>query len=199
MPDSNLPAPATRPATMPDLPFRLLDWLIAGCLAVMVAMVFGNVVLRYVFNSGIATSEELARLAFVWLVFMGAVVALRERGHIGIDMVVSRLPVGGKRLCLVVNHLLVLWLLWLLGEGSWRQTLIGLDSTTPVTGLPTATFSAAGLAAAVAMGALTLVDLARALTGRLDEAALVQVRESADVDEAAPVRSVPIRTAGVRD
>jgi TRAP-type transport system small permease protein len=196
MPDPNIPSPATRPAASPDLLFRLLEWLIAGCLAVMVVMVFGNVVLRYAFNSGIATSEELARLAFVWLVFMGAVVALRERGHIGIDMVVSRLPVGGKRLCFVINHLIVLWLLWLLGEGSWQQTLIGLDSTLPVTGLPVAAFSAAGLVTAAAMAVLTLVDLVRVLTGRLDEAALVQVRESVEIDEAAAepagVRPVPV-------
>ena len=62
------------------------------CLAVMVVLVFGNVVLRYGFNLGITVSEELSRLLFVWLTFLGAIVALREHGHLGVDMLVSRLP-----------------------------------------------------------------------------------------------------------
>ena len=61
-----------------------LDTLIALFLAVMVVMVFGNVVLRYAFNSGIAVSEELSRWLFVWMTFLGAIVALqgaRAPGH----------------------------------------------------------------------------------------------------------------------
>ncbi|NOK07324.1 TRAP transporter small permease subunit, partial [Myxococcus xanthus] len=49
---------------------RLLDFLMAGALAVMVAMVFGNVVLRYAFNTGITVSEEVSRWLFVWLTFL---------------------------------------------------------------------------------------------------------------------------------
>lgn len=42
-------------------------------------------VLRYAFNSGIAISEELSRLLFVWLIFPGAVLASAQRIHIGFD------------------------------------------------------------------------------------------------------------------
>ncbi|MBU0892182.1 MAG: TRAP transporter small permease subunit, partial [Gammaproteobacteria bacterium] len=59
---------------------RVLDALGGLFLAAMVVLVFGNVVLRYVFNTGITISEELSRWLFVWLTFMGAVVALREHG-----------------------------------------------------------------------------------------------------------------------
>ena len=62
-----------------DLYCRLLKCTIAFCLAVMVVLVFGNVVLRYAFNSGITVSEELSRWLMVWLTFLGAIVALRER------------------------------------------------------------------------------------------------------------------------
>jgi len=47
-------------------------------LAVMVVMVFGNVVLRYAFNSGIIVSEEVSRWLFLWVTFLGAIVALRS-------------------------------------------------------------------------------------------------------------------------
>ena len=61
---------------------RAIDLLIAAALAVMVVLVFGNVVLRYALNSGIAVSEELSRWLFVWLCFLGAVVALRDGAHL---------------------------------------------------------------------------------------------------------------------
>ena len=63
----------------------------------MVVLVFGNVVLRYAFNSGITVSEELSRWLFVWLTFLGAIVALKEHGHLGTDMLVGRLPASPAR------------------------------------------------------------------------------------------------------
>ena len=44
---------------------RLLEWVIVLLLALMVLLVFGNVVLRYAANSGITVSEELSRWLFV--------------------------------------------------------------------------------------------------------------------------------------
>src|ERR1044071_5239706 len=54
-----------------DLYCRLLKVAIAACLAAMVVLVFTNVVMRYLFNSGIPTSEELSRWLLVWLTFLG--------------------------------------------------------------------------------------------------------------------------------
>ncbi|MFM7001145.1 MAG: TRAP transporter small permease, partial [Limnohabitans sp.] len=58
----------------------LLNWVVAISLAVMVVLVLGNVVMRYGFNSGITLSEELSRWLFIWMTFMGAVIALKEHG-----------------------------------------------------------------------------------------------------------------------
>ncbi|MBY5766982.1 TRAP transporter small permease [Rhizobium leguminosarum] len=151
-------------------------------LAAMVVMVFGNAAGRYLFNTGLAASEELSRLAFVWLVFLGAVIGVRERTHVGVDMLLLRLPRWGKLACLVFCNLLILYALWLLAEGSWLQTLVGLNSHSPVTGVPLAAFALAALVAAVLMGLLYVGDLFRALTGRLEEDELIQVREVADDD-----------------
>lgn len=76
---------------------QLLSWLMAASLALMVVLVFTNVVLRYALNSGIAVSEELSRWLFVWLTFLGGIVALHERAHLGTDILVSRLSAGGKK------------------------------------------------------------------------------------------------------
>ena len=66
-----------------DLYFALLRGIVAVLLAGMVVLVFGNVVLRYAANSGIPVSEELSRWFFVWLVFLGSIVALRDHQHLG--------------------------------------------------------------------------------------------------------------------
>ena len=67
---------------------QLLSWLMAASLALMVVLVFTNVVLRYALNSGIAVSEELSRWLFVWLTFLGGIVGPgqdqlggQQRGH----------------------------------------------------------------------------------------------------------------------
>ena len=50
-----------------DIYCGIFEFLIALMLALMVILVFGNVVLRYGFNSGIAISEEVARWLFIWI------------------------------------------------------------------------------------------------------------------------------------
>ncbi len=70
---------------------KLIGYLIAAMLATMVALVFGNVFMRYAFNSGFTLSEELSRWLFVWMTFLGAVVALRSNAHLGTDMLAGSL------------------------------------------------------------------------------------------------------------
>jgi TRAP-type C4-dicarboxylate transport system permease small subunit len=163
--------------------FHLLKALIALCLAVMVVLVFGNVVLRYGFNLGITVSEELSRLLFVWLTFLGAIVAMREHGHLGVDILVRRLPALGKKICLVISHLLMLYATWLFLEGSWQQTLINLDVGAPATGLSMGLFYGVGVVFSVSVGLILLYDLYRALAGKLSEQELVMVRESEEQEE----------------
>ncbi|BEP49515.1 MULTISPECIES: TRAP transporter small permease [Variovorax] len=160
---------------------KLLDMLIALALAIMVVLVFGNVVLRYAFNSGITVSEEVSRWLFVWVTFLGAAVAVKERGHLGTDFLVARLPVLGKKICLVVGHLLMLYATWLLFSGSLAQAKINWDVEAPVTGASVAIFYASGIVFAVSAAVFLLSDLVRALTGRLGEEELVMVQESEDL------------------
>ena len=159
---------------------RLLEFLIAAGLATMVVLVFGNVVLRYAFNSGITMSDEVSRWLFVWITFLGAIVALKEHGHLGMDMVVARLSPAGRRACLVAGHLLMLYVTWLLFQGSLAQTRINLDVSAPTTGAPVAIFYASGVVFAVSAAVLLLRDLWRAVTGQLSEAELIMVRENED-------------------
>jgi TRAP-type C4-dicarboxylate transport system permease small subunit len=156
---------------------RLLEGVIAACLAVMVALVFGNVVLRYAFNSGIAVSEELSRWLFVWLTFLGGIVGLREHAHLGTDLLVGRLGPGGKKACLVVGYALMLLVCAMLFSGSLEQTKINWDVTAPSSGASMAWFYSVGLVFSVSAAAVLLADLWKLLTGRASDADLVIVRE----------------------
>ncbi|NBQ86089.1 MAG: TRAP transporter small permease [Betaproteobacteria bacterium] len=157
---------------------RLLGAAMVGCLGLMVVLVFGNVVMRYGFNSGLTISEELARWLFVWMTFMGAIIALRERGHLGTDFLVGRLSATGKKLCLVMAHLVMLAMCVLLLRGAWVQAVINAGSTSAVMEVPVAWLYASGVVFAVSGVLLLLHNLWRLVTGQLDESELVGIRES---------------------
>ncbi len=166
---------------------RLLDALAGICLAVMVMLVFGNVVLRYTMNSGITVSEELSRWLFVWLTFMGAVVALREHGHLGVDALVSRLPTVGKKICLVLAQVAMLYVSWLLLSGSWSQTVINWETEAPVTGASVGIFYASGVLMGASAIVILLRDLLRTLFVPLADHELIMVQES---EEAAALEQI---------
>jgi len=142
-----------------DLVAKGLEGLIAAFLAAMLVMVFGNVVLRYGFNSGVTMSEEVSRMLFVWLTFLGAVVAMKDHAHLGMDSLVRKLPLAGKKLCAVISVALMLWANWLLFDGSLAQIEINRQTQAPVTGIPMSILYWPGVIASVLMTLLLLQGL----------------------------------------
>ena len=164
-----------------DVYCRVLEAMMALAMLIMVVLVFGNVVMRYAFDSGITVSEEVSRWLFVWLTFLGAIVAVKEHGHLGTDMLIGRLGSTGKKVCLVIAQLLMLYATWLLISGSWQQARINLDVEAPVTGASVAIFYGSGVFFGVSSGLLLLRELWRTLSGQLSESELVMVQESEDL------------------
>ncbi len=146
-----------------DRALMLAEWLLVAALAAMVVMVFGNVVLRYAFDSGITVSEELSRFLFVWLTFLGAVVVMRQGGHLGFDLVARALPRAGRQACRIVSDLLMLLCCGLFLRGAWSQTLLNMANAAPVSGLPLGWAYAAAVVSATGLGLLVLADLIAAL------------------------------------
>jgi TRAP-type transport system small permease protein len=162
-----------------DLYCRLLKVAIAICLATMVVLVFTNVVLRYLFNSGIATSEELSRWLLVWLTFLGAIVALRQHAHLGVDTLVRALPPRGKLVCFMLSYLLMLYVDALLTLGSWKQAVLTFGDTAPASGISVGLyFYSSGLVFGVSAAVILLFDLVRVLRGSASEEDLISVKES---------------------
>jgi TRAP-type C4-dicarboxylate transport system permease small subunit len=160
---------------------RQLENLLILAFAVMIAMVFGNVVLRYLFNSGITMSDEASRMIFVWLTFGGAFLVALEGGHLGMTAVVQALGLRGRWLARLLAESLSLFCMGLLVFGCWQQSSLNLSNLSPVLGVPTAIFYIAGLACGLGIGAINLVTLVRLLAGRLPPSELVIGAESEEM------------------
>lgn len=157
---------------------QFISYLIAAALAVMVVLVFGNVFMRYAFDSGFILSEELSRWLFVWLTFLGAVVAVRDNGHLGTDMLVGRLGPLGKKVCMGLALVLMLFCLWLLFKGSYDQTLINWETTSAVMEVSMSWFYASGMVFSVLSAPILLGNLWRLLSGQIDDEHLLLMQES---------------------
>jgi TRAP-type C4-dicarboxylate transport system permease small subunit len=161
--------------------FKALEFLVVLAMVAMVAMVFGNVVLRYAFNSGIQVSEEMSRYCFIWLTYIGAMIAMREKGHLGVDTLVKHLPVFGKKVCLFISESLMLWCNLLFFIGTWKMHGLQVSNVSPVVGISMIWIYGIGYLVAVVMALFNLQVLWRLVTGRIAEDELVQVVESEDV------------------
>jgi TRAP-type transport system small permease protein len=150
---------------MRSLP-RLQHWAdtaMAACLGVMALAVFVNVVLRYGFGSGIAASEELSRLLFVWMVFIGAAAAYPRGEHMaftGLWSLLKQRPQAMAGLTVAIR-LLVIVACGLLAWGAWQQVVVGLGSRSVVMGYPTALLPLPAFLCALVIGGVALVELLR--------------------------------------
>lgn len=138
-------------------------------LLAMVIMVMGNVVLRYGFNSGLLISEELSRWMFVWLTFLGAIIALAERSHLGTDILLARISRKAKLACLVVAQILMIYVSWLVLDGSLFQAEINRNIVAPVTGTPVWVFYASGVVFGISSLWILSYGLYQLLRGRLSD------------------------------
>lgn len=167
-----------------DLFFRAVEVLLVTMLTLMVIMVFGNVVLRYGFNSGIISSEELSRFLFIWITFLGAILAMRENAHLGLDTVVRLLPRAGKKVVFAISNLLMLGCCALMFYGTLKQHRINGTTLSPVTETPMSWVYGVGYLASLAMGLLILGKLIRLARGEFREEDLIQVQDSEDSAQA---------------
>jgi TRAP-type transport system small permease protein len=152
----------TNNVPLANAPFqKICNFLMASCLAVMAVAVFINVVMRYGFGSGIAASEELSRLLFVWMVFIGATAAYPAGEHMAFTALVGALrnrPRAFLAMTLLIKLLVILGCS-LIAWGAWQQVLVGLDSHSVVMGYPTALLPLPAFLCSFAIGAMACAEL----------------------------------------
>ena len=146
-----------------------MEWLLMSILGLMVILVFGNVVLRYGFNSGIVFSEEVSRFLFVWMVFLGSVLMLKDNGHLGVHTLTKKMPLAGKKVCKFLSDLITLGCCVLLTIGGWKVVELNLPNIAPVSEISLGVVFIAVLVCSVGMSILLLNSMYRLLTGKMDE------------------------------
>ncbi len=161
---------------------RALEVVMVACLAVMLVMVFGNVVLRLFFNTGIDLSEEIPRFAFVWMTFLGAVVGMRRRAHLGVDIVVQMLPAFGRRVCWAISQAVMLLCCVIIVYGTWLQHDIIRGNASPVAQLSMLWVFGVSYITGTAIAIICASNLLRLIAGKVADDELIDVHEEGMAD-----------------
>lgn len=142
---------------------KICNVLMASCLGVMAVAVFINVVMRYGFGSGIAASEELSRLLFVWMVFIGATAAYPAGEHMAFTALVGALrdkPKAFMTMTILIRLLVILGC-GLIAWGAFQQVRVGLGSHSVVMGYSDALLPLPAFLCSFAIAIMACVEIVR--------------------------------------
>lgn len=119
-----------------DLLTRVACLVLGLLITAIVVIAMAAVWWRYIVNDPMAWSEQVSRILFVWMTFLGAAVLYRQRLHIAIDMIVLALPVPIQRVLYwtaeigVLIFIVVFFIFGLkLSLDTWDNTFGALDIT----------------------------------------------------------------------
>ncbi len=167
---------------------RVIEFVLAALLLGMVVMVATNVVLRYGFNSGLTFSEEMSRYFFVWLTFIGAVLAFRDHGHIGVETIVRLFGRRGRVACMLITNIIILMTAVVFFHGTWVQHPINASMTAAVVGMSMIWVYGIGYFTSLGIGLIALFRIFEIVTGRVTEADIArfagEYEENQKVDRA---------------
>lgn len=139
----------------------LLDVVVIGALAVLVVLTFLNVILRYFFASSLVWAVEVSGILFVWIIFLGAVMALRDYGHLGVDLLVAKVPRRAQKVLFTLMNGIIVVLLLMFLDGLISMMLINGWRSGPATPIPVNVMYAAGVVAAVVMTLTSVTQVVR--------------------------------------
>jgi TRAP-type transport system small permease protein len=114
---------------------NVVEGVLLAMMVVLCVDVFLGVFSRYVLRSTFTWYDEIARLLFVWIVFLGAAVGVRRGAHFRLHLVVDRFPPGARRAAEVLGVLAIMLLGAILIEQGWKLVELGRFQHTPVMGL----------------------------------------------------------------
>lgn len=113
---------------------RLITGVLLATVAVMVSVVSAQVALRYGLNRSIDWADEIGRLAFVWSIFLAIPLGVRQGAHIGIDIMVDKLPArwrsalkrAGAALCAALMFAIA-WAAFRVAREQWDELMATVD------------------------------------------------------------------------
>jgi TRAP-type C4-dicarboxylate transport system permease small subunit len=163
-----------------DTLFKGVEILIAVLLASMIIILFMNVVLRYVFSKGFAWSEEIARLCFIYLVYLGSIGAMRDNRHLLIETVLVRIPPLAQKVLYAVLQAVIIWLMYILTAGSWSLAAQNFNNRWVVTQFPSFLVWGVGVLTGVSIIIIALANLFRLIILKLSVEELIKIYDDSE-------------------
>ncbi len=122
-----------RMASFRKLVEKFVDWFAALSVVVMTLLVFFQVTNRYIIGWTVPWTEEVSRILFVWITFVGAYIALKTNAHISVQAFVKHFfsPKDRER----ISNVLVFLLFYFIGYLFWLSLKVipaTVGTTTPV-------------------------------------------------------------------
>jgi TRAP-type C4-dicarboxylate transport system permease small subunit len=101
---------------------RIIILIIVPLFTIMSAVTLIQVLFRYVFKLPLSWTEELARFLFVWVVFLGSAVSVKELAHVGVEYFLDRLSFGKKKVITVIAYSACVVMALILTKAGWDVT-----------------------------------------------------------------------------
>lgn len=136
---------------------KFIDYVMIIGLSIMSIIVFLNVVMRYVFSSGISWSVELSQILFLVIVFFGAIQAYKDNSHIKVDVLITKVPPIWQKILAVASNVIIFIVICIVFKGSLQLVKENTVMSTPVLGIPQSYIYSIGLFLSVCLGALTIM------------------------------------------
>lgn len=84
---------------------KIMDGVSVLCMVLILLLVIAQVAMRYIFNSPLTWSEELAVFVMIWLTFIGSLICMRDKEHIEVTILVDHLPRTLQRIVVAFSRL----------------------------------------------------------------------------------------------
>lgn len=148
---------------------RALQFFLIGSFALLTLDVLWGVFSRYVLGEQSRWTEELATYLLVWVSLLGAALTYEEKGHLGVDYLVSHFDPGARKLAAVfVEAVMLFFAVGLLVVGGWTLVFRTLEAgqVTPALGWKVGYLYAAAPISGLFFALFSLEHLCRILRGR---------------------------------
>jgi TRAP-type C4-dicarboxylate transport system permease small subunit len=101
------------------------------------------------------------------MTFLGAIVTLKNNEHLAVNMILKRFPETAKKYLIILGNLIILGVLYFVAIGSWKMTMLNINSTSPATGLPLSVIYISGVVLSISMGIIILLNTYKLITNKV--------------------------------
>jgi len=111
----------------------VIDGITVVGFVVMVLLIFINVCGRYIFSMGIVEAEEIARILFVWITYLGAILCFRSDSHVRVDIILMLAHGVPNKILRIIDNLLVSGILLVVTKASMKLIRANIKTPMPLT------------------------------------------------------------------